>query len=82
MSRPPKTSYKTSNRQSYNQALRHRASLNVWFDASIQWEAVPSGHRGRQQSYSEAAIQACLTLKILLGLPLRQIEPCERHWSE
>ena len=33
---------------------------------------VPSGRRGRQQSYSDAAIQACLTLKVLLGLPLRQ----------
>jgi len=38
----------------------------------MQWEAVPSGRRGRQQSYSDAAIQACLTLKVLVGLPLRQ----------
>lgn len=30
------------------------------------------GRRGRQQAYSDAAIQACLTLKVLLGLPLRQ----------
>lgn len=34
--------------------------------------AIPSGRRGRQQAYSDAAIQACLTLKVLLGLPLRQ----------
>ena len=27
---------------------------------------------GRQQTYSDAAIQACLTLKVLFGLPLRQ----------
>ena len=26
----------------------------------------------RQQAYSDAAIHACLTLKVLLGLPLRQ----------
>jgi len=38
----------------------------------MQWEAIPSGRRGRQQTYSDAAIQACLTLKALLGLPLRQ----------
>jgi len=38
----------------------------------MQWDAVPSGRRGRQQTYSDAAIQACLTLKVLLGLPLRQ----------
>ena len=72
MSRPPKTTYKTTNWQNYNQALRQRGSLTVWFDPSMQWEAIPSGRRGRQQAYSDAAIQACLTLKILLGLPLRQ----------
>ena len=72
MSRPPKTTYKTTNWQSYNQALRQRGSLTVWFDPSMHWEAIPSGRRGRQQAYSDAAIQACLTLKLLLGLPLRQ----------
>ncbi len=35
-------------------------------------EAKPSGHKGRQQAYSDAAIQACLTMKVLFGLPLRQ----------
>lgn len=30
------------------------------------------GKRGRQQAYSDAAIQACLTIKVLFGLPLRQ----------
>lgn len=28
--------------------------------------------RRHQQTYSDAAIQACLTLKVLFGLPLRQ----------
>ncbi|RJE78796.1 IS5 family transposase [Paracoccus sp. JM45] len=64
--------YKTTNWKSYNQALRQRGALTVWFDHSMQWEAIPSGRRGRQQAYSDAAIQACLTLKTLLGLPLRQ----------
>lgn len=36
------------------------------------WDATPSGKRGRQQAYSNAAIQACLTIKVLFGLPLRQ----------
>ena len=36
------------------------------------WEADASGRRGRQQTYSDAAIQACLTFKVLFGLPLRQ----------
>lgn len=72
MSRPAKTPYKTTNWHSYNQALRQRGSLTVWFDPSMQWETAPSGRRGRQQAYSDAAIQACLTIKVLLGLPLRQ----------
>ena len=28
------------------------------------------------------AIQTCLTMKVLFGMALRQIEPWERHWSE
>lgn len=38
----------------------------------MTWEAAPSGRRGRQQACSDVAIQACLTLKVLFGLPLRQ----------
>ena len=38
----------------------------------MTWEAVGSGLRGRQQTYGDASIQACLTLKVLFGLPLRQ----------
>lgn len=49
-----------------------RACARRWFDAEMAWEAKPSGHRGRQQAYSDAAIQACLTMKVLFGLPLRQ----------
>ena len=37
------------------------------------WEPPPSGKRGRQRSFSDAAIQACLTLKVLFGMPIRQI---------
>lgn len=38
----------------------------------MDWDGAPSGKRGRQQAYSDAAIQACLTIKVLFGLPLRQ----------
>jgi hypothetical protein len=31
-----------------------------------------SGKRGRRQQFSDAAIQTCLTLKVLFGMPLRQ----------
>ena len=32
----------------------------------------PSGKRGRQRRFSDAATQSYLTLKVLFGLPLRQ----------
>ena len=66
------TTYKTRNWSEYNLSLKQRGSLSIWFDPEMVWEAVPSGRRGRQQAYSDAAIQACLTLKVLFGLPLRQ----------
>jgi Transposase DDE domain len=66
------TNYKTKNWSHYNRALKQRGSLSIWFDAEMGWEAQPSGHRGRQQAYSDAAIQACLSMKVLFGLPLRQ----------
>jgi len=64
--------YKTMNWSAYNHSLKRRGSLSIWFDAEMAWEAEPSGKRGRQQTYSDAAIQACLTIKVLFGLPLRQ----------
>ncbi len=43
-----------------------------WFDAEMVWDATASGKKGRQQAYTDAAIQTCLTMKVLFGLPLRQ----------
>jgi hypothetical protein len=36
------------------------------------WEAAPTGKHGRQPDYSDAAIQTCLTMKVLFGMALRQ----------
>jgi hypothetical protein len=38
----------------------------------MQWLATPSGKRGRQQIFSDASIQFCLSLKCLFNLALRQ----------
>ncbi|EBA10455.1 ISSpo9, transposase [Sagittula stellata E-37] len=89
MSRPPKPPCKTANWPAYDQALKRRGSMTVRFDHSMQWEAMPSGRRGRQQAYSDAAIQACLTHKVLLCLPIRQttgvvaslLELCSLGWA-
>lgn len=66
------TKYKTTNWSAYNEALRRRGSLTVWFDPDMVWRPPPTGRRGRQPSFSDAAIQTCLTMKVLFGMPLRQ----------
>ena len=66
------TKNKTTNWSAYNDALKQRGSLTVWFDPDMSWRASPTGKRGRQPSFSDAAIQACLTMKVLFGMPLRQ----------
>ena len=82
MSRHTPPTYKTRNWPAYNEALKRRGSLTIWFDPAMNWDAAPTGRRGRQRTYSDAAIQRCLTMKVLFGMALRQIEPWERHWSE
>ena len=66
------TKYKTKNWSTYNEALKRRGSLSIWFDPEMVWTPPPSGKRGRRSQFSDAAIQACLTIKVLFGLPLRQ----------
>jgi len=53
-------------------ALKRRGSLTIWFDPGIAWAAKPTGKRGRQPIYSDAAVQTCLTMKVLFGMALRQ----------
>lgn len=72
MSKPTPPTCRTTNWRSYNLALKQRGSLLIWFDPETDWLAVPSGKRGRSATFTDAAIQACLTLKALFGLPLRQ----------
>ncbi len=55
--------YKTRNWPAYNEALKRRVSLSIWFDPALTWEAAPTGKRGRQPDDSDAAIQTCLTMK-------------------
>jgi hypothetical protein len=69
MSRSAPTKYKTTNWSAYNDSLKRRGSLSIWFDPEMVWVPPPSGTRGR---LSDAAIQACLTLKVLFGMPLGQ----------
>lgn len=47
----------------------------IWFDPVMSWVGMPGGRRGRQQTYSDGAIQTCLSLNVLFGMALRRIEP-------
>ena len=45
----------------------------VWFDPEMPWLSERgNGKRGRDATFSDAAIQFCLMVKALYGLPLRQ----------
>ena len=64
MSRRNTPSYKTLNWPEYNKALKRRGSLTIWFDPGMAWAALPTGKRGRQPVYADAAVQCCLTMKV------------------
>ena len=72
MSKPSPTRYRTTNWSSYNGALRKRGSLLIWLDKEVIWLAPHDGGPGRPAVFSDAAIQFCLTIKVLFKLPLRQ----------
>ena len=54
MSRPTPPTYKTRNWPAYNNALKRRGSLTIWFDPAMTWEASPTGKRGRQRDHGDA----------------------------
>jgi hypothetical protein len=72
MSRPTPPAYETRNWPAYNEALKRRGSLTIWFDPEMIWDGQPTGKRGRKPDYSDGAIQTCLTMKVLFGMALRQ----------
>jgi len=53
-------------------ALKRRGSLLIWLDKDMVWLAPKAGRLGRPPVFSDAAIQFCLMVKVLFGLPLRQ----------
>ena len=67
-----KRRYRTTNWKAYNAALKARGDLTIWLDKDTQWLAPPDGKPGRNKTFSDAAIQFCLTVKCLFSLPLRQ----------
>ncbi|MFS0851939.1 IS5 family transposase [Novosphingobium panipatense] len=73
MPKPSKPKYRTTNWNAYNEALKRRGSLELWFDPGMAWLLAACGKRGRPQRFSDRAIEFCLTMKVLFRLPLRQV---------
>lgn len=68
----PRARYRTLNWQEYDRGLIARGDLTVWISPDLAWHAsVVTGRRGRPRVFTDAAIQAVLTLKVLYQLPLR-----------
>jgi hypothetical protein len=74
MNKPTPKIYRTTNWSSYNRARIHRGNIAIWFDsATTEWYAPSIGKHGRNQIYSDAAIQCCLMIKSLFRLSLRMV---------
>ena len=72
----PKQKRRLTNWPAYEESLRRRGSLTVWFtdEAIAAWRAEPRASRGGQPWYSPLAILTALTLRTVFRLALRQTE--------
>ena len=69
-----KRRYRTRNWREYNASLVARGSLTLWIEQSVLegWRnRERSGRRGASVTYSDAAIVAALSLRVVYSLPLR-----------
>ena len=68
--------YRVTNWSDYNEALRRRGDLTIWFDAGAaeKWCAPQRTNRGGQARYSDFAIEVCLALRLVFHQPLRQVQ--------
>ena len=74
--RIPKVRYRVQNWQTYEAGLKRRGDLTLWFDedALTGWQAPRRRTPGGQASYSDAAIELVLMLRLVFHLALRQAE--------
>ncbi len=71
-----KMKFKVTNWPEYEAGLRRRGSLTVWVtsEALSNWQAPRRKTRGGQHRYSDLATETGLTLGLVFGLRLRQVE--------
>src|SRR3954464_11384080 len=72
----PEQKRKVTNWRDYDESLRRRGSVTVWFsdEAVAAWEAERRTSRGGQPAYSDLAILTALTFKAVFRLAYRQTE--------
>ena len=68
--------YHVRNWAEYNEGLRRRGDLTVWFDeeAIANWMADKTGKPGGQRVYSDMAIETGLVVRMVYKLAYRQTE--------
>ena len=61
-----KALYKVTNWADYNNALRNRGDITIWFtqDAVDNWRPAKTGSRGRPVEYSDHAIEGSVALVV------------------
>ena len=71
-----KPKYKVTNWPDYNEALRRRGDITIWFteEAIDQWHPIKTGSRGRPMGYANHAIETALLIRQVFHLRLRQTE--------
>ena len=71
-----KTKYHVGNWPEYERSLVQQGDVTLWLsvDAIDAWPPRPSGRRGGQRRFSDHAMETALTLRLVFGLPLRQVE--------
>jgi hypothetical protein len=71
-----KPKYKVTNWPEYNDALRRRSDITIWFtkEAIDGWHPVKTGLRGRPLLYANHAIETAILIRQVFHLALRQTE--------
>jgi hypothetical protein len=73
MNKPAPKIYRKTNWPSYNRALINRGNISISFNPKTEWYAQPQGKQGRNQTYSDTAIQCCLMIKSLFRISIKTV---------
>lgn len=71
-----KPKYKVTNWPEYNEALRRRGDITIWFTKAAidEWHPIKTGARGRPILYADHGIETTILIRQVFHLPLRQTE--------